>query len=75
MMGIEPLRLRLEAVRFALDDPERRWVLTVLRAVVWTLIVAGFVAFLLVGADRPLRPHLTDVYLPGWPHPPGASHP
>jgi hypothetical protein len=73
-VSTEPIRLWLESAQFRWGGRGPSWFVPVLRGVVWALVVAGFIAFLLVGADRPLRPHLTNVYLPGW-HPPAPSHP
>lgn len=47
-----------------------------LRSVVWGLLVLGFLAFLVAGADRPADPRLTNQVLPGFNPPTTAvSHP
>lgn len=60
-------------------EPGLRWV----RAAVSIVLVAGFLGFLVEGADRPADPYLTNHVLPGYrppavsPAPPttGVSHP
>jgi hypothetical protein len=49
-----------------------RW----LRSVIWALLVLGFLAFLVAGADRPADPRLTNQMLPGFTPPTTTvSHP
>ena len=43
----------------------------VIRAVVWGLVAASVLSFLVQGVDTTPRPHLTNTYLPGT----GPAHP
>lgn len=38
---------------------------SLVRVAVWVVLVAGLAGCLLVGANTPARPHLTNQYLPG----------
>ena len=39
--------------------------LGLIRAVVWALVAASVLSFLVQGVDTTPRPHLTNTYLPG----------
>ena len=45
--------------------------LAVIQAVVWALVAASVLSFLVQGVDTTPRPHLTNTYLPGT----GPAHP
>jgi hypothetical protein len=39
--------------------------LAIIQAVVWALVAASVLSFLVQGVDTTPRPHLTNTYLPG----------